>query len=246
MRKLLVPAVGTLALIMGAAGGCGSEAASTASESASSTTAAADPKLTVTGVVDGDIVDLSDGRRVRLLGIDTPEKGECGYEQANQFARTSLLDKTVEVASDPTQADVDQYGRSLVYIETLEDYSIAAARAGWAKRYVFENNPVQKDPQIRAAELVAQGQKAGIWGTLCAPPPPPPPPPSEPTQAPASQDNNAREPVPKPEPKPESKPASVYYKNCTAARAAGAAPVYRGDPGYAKHLDRDGDGVGCE
>lgn len=39
---------------------------------------------------------------------------------------------------------------------------------------------------------------------------------------------------------------SVYYKNCTAARAAGAAPVHRGDPGYGRHLDRDGDGVGCE
>ena len=40
--------------------------------------------------------------------------------------------------------------------------------------------------------------------------------------------------------------ANVYYKNCTAVRTAGADPVYRGDPGYAKHLDRDGDGVGCE
>ncbi|MBZ6207571.1 excalibur calcium-binding domain-containing protein [Streptomyces olivaceus] len=39
---------------------------------------------------------------------------------------------------------------------------------------------------------------------------------------------------------------SVYYRNCAAARAAGAAPVHRGDPGYASHLDRDGDGIGCE
>jgi len=39
---------------------------------------------------------------------------------------------------------------------------------------------------------------------------------------------------------------AVYYPNCTAARNAGAAPVRRGDPGYASHLDRDGDGVGCE
>ena len=31
-----------------------------------------------------------------------------------------------------------------------------------------------------------------------------------------------------------------------AARAAGAAPVRAGDPGYGRHLDRDGDGVGCE
>ena len=39
---------------------------------------------------------------------------------------------------------------------------------------------------------------------------------------------------------------SVYYQNCSAARAAGAAPVMAGDPGYARKLDRDGDGVGCE
>ena len=41
-------------------------------------------------------------------------------------------------------------------------------------------------------------------------------------------------------------PTSTYFKNCDAARAAGAAPVRAGDPGYGGHLDRDGDGVGCE
>jgi hypothetical protein len=40
--------------------------------------------------------------------------------------------------------------------------------------------------------------------------------------------------------------AEVYYDNCDAARAAGAAPVNEGDPGYGPHLDRDHDGVGCE
>lgn len=39
---------------------------------------------------------------------------------------------------------------------------------------------------------------------------------------------------------------NISYKNCTAVREAGAAPIYRGDPGYGKHLDRDGDGIGCE
>ena len=39
---------------------------------------------------------------------------------------------------------------------------------------------------------------------------------------------------------------SVSYSNCSEARAAGAAPVRAGDPGYGLHLDRDGDGVGCE
>lgn len=36
------------------------------------------------------------------------------------------------------------------------------------------------------------------------------------------------------------------FANCSEARAAGAAPVYAGEPGYAPRLDRDGDGVGCE
>ncbi len=39
---------------------------------------------------------------------------------------------------------------------------------------------------------------------------------------------------------------SVYYRNCSAARAAGAAPIRVGEAGYASHLDRDGDGVACE
>ena len=41
-------------------------------------------------------------------------------------------------------------------------------------------------------------------------------------------------------------PNDIYYRNCSDARAAGAAPVRAGDPGYASHLDRDNDGVGCE
>ena len=36
------------------------------------------------------------------------------------------------------------------------------------------------------------------------------------------------------------------FANCSEARAAGAAPVRRGDPGFGQHLDRDGDGIGCE
>jgi hypothetical protein len=36
------------------------------------------------------------------------------------------------------------------------------------------------------------------------------------------------------------------FRNCAQARAAGAAPVRAGEPGYGPHLDRDGDGIGCE
>jgi hypothetical protein len=45
---------------------------------------------------------------------------------------------------------------------------------------------------------------------------------------------------------PAPAPAAAPFANCTAARAAGAAPVYAGTPGYGKHLDKDGDGIGCD
>ena len=55
-------------------------------------------------------------------------------------------------------------------------------------------------------------------------------------------------PTPQPsEPAPvQTTPSDVYYANCDAVRAAGAAPLYRGQPGYSAHLDRDGDGIACE
>jgi len=41
-------------------------------------------------------------------------------------------------------------------------------------------------------------------------------------------------------------PAATFFQNCDAVRAAGAAPIFTGQPGYSRTLDRDGDGVGCE
>jgi Tfp pilus assembly protein FimV len=83
----------------------------------------------------------------------------------------------------------------------------------------------EKDLAAREAALVAAEQAARAA-----------PAPEAPVAAPA----------PPPAPAPAPAPASTYYENCTAARDAGAAPVRAGDPGYASHLDRDGDGVGCE
>ncbi len=45
---------------------------------------------------------------------------------------------------------------------------------------------------------------------------------------------------------PADTPGAPYYRNCDAARAAGVAPLHRGQPGYAAHLDRDNDGIACE
>ena len=63
----------------------------------------------------------------------------------------------------------------------------------------------------------------------------------------APKEEPKAEPAPAPAPAPQPAPQQdVYYQNCTAARAAGAAPIYQGQPGYRSQLDRDHDGVACE
>ena len=56
----------------------------------------------------------------------------------------------------------------------------------------------------------------------------------------------AQEEPPAPAPYVEPPAADVYYQNCSAVRAAGAAPIYAGQAGFQPKFDRDGDGVGCE
>jgi putative cell wall-binding protein len=57
---------------------------------------------------------------------------------------------------------------------------------------------------------------------------------------------NTAVPAPVPDATEPLPPTDVYYANCDAVRAAGAAPLYAGEPGYRAGLDRDGDGVACE
>jgi hypothetical protein len=68
--------------------------------------------------------------------------------------------------------------------------------------------------------------------------PPPPPPPRYDAQDSGLRSSFSAD--------SEQDEASANFRNCSDARAAGAAPVRAGDPGYGRHLDRDGDGVGCE
>ena len=51
---------------------------------------------------------------------------------------------------------------------------------------------------------------------------------------------------PAPAPVPEPRQESMYFPNCKKAKEAGAAPLYRGDPGYREELHRDRDGIACE
>ena len=75
---------------------------------------------------------------------------------------------------------------------------------------------------------------------------------SQPTQTPEPAQTTQAAPAPAqtqaaPAPAPaQQSGGDVYYQNCSAVRAAGKAPLYQGQPGYSRKLDRDGDGVACE
>ena len=56
----------------------------------------------------------------------------------------------------------------------------------------------------------------------------------------------AAKPAPAPAAPAPAAPASAYYANCAAAKAAGAAPLYAGQPGFRPAMDGDHDGVACE
>jgi hypothetical protein len=95
---------------------------------------------------------------------------------------------------------------------------------------------------VTAAERDAMVRVLSSCATTTLPAPGP-----APTTAALPNITKQTTPKPPPPPAPQPKaPSTVYYKNCDAVRAAGADPIRVGQPGYARHLDRDGDGVGCE
>lgn len=120
---------------------------------------------TVTHAVDGDTLDarLPDGNvvRVRLIGIDTPERGECGFDGATEYMESIALGQQVALVADPTQAAVDSFGRSLFYVDRTDgvDIGLEMVRSGWAAVFVFGANFQRLGPYVEA-ETVATG---GVW-----------------------------------------------------------------------------------
>ncbi|HEX2785822.1 MAG TPA: thermonuclease family protein, partial [Ilumatobacteraceae bacterium] len=88
--------------------------------------------MSVTSVVDGDTLDLSDGTVIRLIGIDTPERGECGYGDAT--AVMAGLVTGFDITLQPgARDDVDRYGRLLRYVEANGiDVNLAMIESGRA------------------------------------------------------------------------------------------------------------------
>lgn len=95
------------------------------------------------------------------------------------------------------------------------------------------------------ATVTATGPTSTVTVTVTVSTEAPAPEPSSPVWTVPPQ-TSAEPPPAVPVPLIPQTPASVYYPNCAAARAAGAAPLYIGEPGYRPGLDRDGDGIACE
>lgn len=74
-----------------------------------------EPTYVVSKVVDGDTIDLDSGESVRLVGIDTPERGACGHERAAAALSRMILGKEVRLVE--SDEDRDKYDRPLRYVE---------------------------------------------------------------------------------------------------------------------------------
>ncbi|MDR2967323.1 MAG: thermonuclease family protein [Methanobacteriaceae archaeon] len=84
-------------------------------------------------VVDGDTIDVVGVGRVRLVGIDTPERGQPGYEEATNYVKSKCLGKTVYLDIDNAEPK-DKYGRTLaiVYVDGI-NINQELLKLGYAK-----------------------------------------------------------------------------------------------------------------
>jgi len=197
--------------------------------------------------VDGDTLDMT-GQRVRLFGVDAVELSQtCDRAgeawRCGEDARAQLSELVAGKMVACEARDTDVYGRVVAVCRAGRvDLSQAMAWAGYA--VALEDFSAAYVPSVEAA----RAQRAGIWGAAFI----------EPAEYRAANPRNeapvqAARREPEPEPDFTAPPqavaatrAGVYYRNCNDARAAGAAPLYRGQPGYRPEMDGDSDGIACE
>lgn len=127
----------------------------------------------VTRVLDGDtIVVGSDGEKIRLKCVDTPETvdrhrpHQCYGPEASKFTTKSLLGNRVRLEFDPKDARIDyrdHRGRELAYVY-LQDgslFNLQLARLGYGRT---EHYPCSHKDEFEAAERKAQEGGLGLWG----------------------------------------------------------------------------------
>jgi micrococcal nuclease len=118
-------------------------------------------------VIDGDTIQLVDGRRVRLVQIDTPEKGsECYGDEATALTRRLLLPGTqVRIEQDPALDQVDSFGRKLAYVwEGDEDINVTLVREGAAGVWFYDGRRGRHSNELLHAAELARADEKGLWG----------------------------------------------------------------------------------
>ncbi|MEK6888096.1 MAG: thermonuclease family protein [Candidatus Aenigmatarchaeota archaeon] len=118
----------------------------------------------VTKVVDGDTIVIAGGQRVRLLSIDTREKGENCYDEAKTRLEELILLKNITIEAD--QEDKDQYDRLLryVYLDGA-NINMEMVAEGLAVVYIYEPN-VKYRQQFAEYERQARADGTGcVWTT---------------------------------------------------------------------------------
>ena len=123
-------------------------------------------EATVEYVHDGDTLFLTDGRKVRMLGINTPEIGdglECYGDESTALLR-QLLPEGTHVWVLPDIEPLDQYGRSLLFIYTDDatNINLEMLRQGAAEVEMYSPN-LLFEAEIVAAERSAVAADVGIW-----------------------------------------------------------------------------------
>jgi endonuclease YncB( thermonuclease family) len=177
----------------------------------------------VVHVVDGDTLDLANGRTVRLAGIDAPEVGQCGYKRARNTLAGLVLGKRVTLgASDEEQ---DQYGRLLKYVDVGRiDAGLRLIKSGLAIARYDSRDGYGYHP--REPRYIAADRTSAAFA--CAPQP-------VPFASQPKQDKNCA---------PGYSPCIRPYPPDLDCPDIGRPVQVTGrDP---HGLDRDGDGVACE
>lgn len=123
----------------------------------------------VAEVVDGDTIIIENDIRIRLLGIDAPEVGECYSEEATQELERLVLGEEIILEKDQTAKD--GFDRLLRYVVLHEENPDAdnvfinseMVRGGYAKSSYIKPNR-RYLAQLQADERAAQEEEAGLWG----------------------------------------------------------------------------------
>ena len=117
----------------------------------------------VTNIIDGDTIDLNNSERIRLSGINTPEIGECYYNEAKNELGNLILNNDVYLEKDMTNRD--KYSRLLRYVY-LNDLLVNSylVQNGYAKVYDKYEYDTKKYEELKLVEEIAKSNNLGVWG----------------------------------------------------------------------------------